>query len=114
MRGQVHLRDMLRLMAERLPDGRMRPFNCTAYTYNRGTKEGGQRLEFTDAVLLTKDALPGPPPKTRKGRGRLAADGRRRPDHFGLATRNLLLPDGAVRKVHLYLITEFNGMAVVA
>lgn len=34
---------------------------------------------------------------------------KRSPNHSKNQTRNLLLPDGRIRKIHIRLITEFNG-----
>lgn len=106
----VHLRDALKLMGERLPNGTMRPFSLQAYTYNRKSREGGRKLELTDAVLLTKDALPSPVPF--RARKRKALDKRRHPDHFATSTRNLRMPAGDVVKVNIWLITHFNGEPV--
>lgn len=37
---------------------------------------------------------------------------RRNPNHFLNSTRNILLPNGELRKLHIRLIIEFNGKKV--
>lgn len=61
----------------------------------------------------------------RKGHERTAAQKRaatktqpktellKNPNHFDNSTRNLSLPNGEIRKVHIRLIRRFNGLIVL-
>lgn len=111
---QLHLRDVLGLMGQRGPDGRMVPFDLEGYTYNEATREGGNHYALQQAVLHTADAYASPKPGKAKHRPAADAkrDGRSTVDHFRHATRELLMPDGSVRRVKIFLITAFNGQPV--
>lgn len=41
------------------------------------------------------------------------AKSKKNPNHFANATRNILLKSGQTRTVHLFLITQFNGLKVI-
>lgn len=111
----IHLRDVLRLMTATDEDGRPARFHLEVYTYNRQTGEGGRRVEYHDCTLLTERSH-GPRPMSAKKRERRAAykDRRRRPNLFELALRQIQEPHGQVRRIHVYLITKFNGLPVHA
>ena len=112
----VHIRDVARLIGSRGPNGELQQFNICGYKYSRKDKVGGERFEYRGAVLLTKDTNPDAlPPEKRKGaKARQAIRARQKnPHHFLNSTRNILLPTGEVRKVHLFLLTEFNGLEIV-
>lgn len=38
---------------------------------------------------------------------------RKKPNHYINSTRNILCPNGQIRKIHIRLITEFNGQKVI-
>jgi hypothetical protein len=38
---------------------------------------------------------------------------RRNPNHFENSTRNMILPNGEIRKIHIRLIRQFNGKIVM-
>lgn len=124
--GRIHLRDALTLMDARDPaTGRLLPFSAEHYSYNRKTKEGGQLVVLGDARLNVPDAHPqrmvlrGGKVKQVQGRAEPLrtvlglVDGRSRPQHFANTTRDVLLPDGAVHRFNIYLLTKFNGDTVV-
>jgi len=119
--GRIHLRDALTLMDARDPNGRLLTFDCEHYTYNRKTKEGGQKQVLEGVRLNVPDAYP-PKMVLRGGKAvarngvkgpRLTAlglvDGRSRPQHFANTTRDVLLADGAVHRFNIFLLTRFNG-----
>lgn len=114
----IHLRDALRMMGQKTPDGTPVPFSYVGYTFNRKTLRGGERVEIPEAVLLTEEALPNPRSMRRRESDRAAKatdpTARHRPGaHFRNATRNLLLPTGDKHKVIVWLMTEFNGARVI-
>lgn len=119
--GRIHLRDALTLMDARDANGRLLAFDCEHYTYNRKTKEGGQKQVLEGVRLNVPDAhapqmlLRGGKPHARNvamepRRTALGlVDGRSRPQHFANTTRDVLLHDGAVHRFNIFLLTRFNG-----
>lgn len=119
--GRIHLRDALTLMDARDANGRLLPFDLEHYTYNRKTKEGGEKQVLEGVRLNVPDAYPQQMTlRGGKARARTVAmeprrtalglvDGRSRPQHFANTTRDLLLADGAVHRLNIFLLTRFNG-----
>jgi hypothetical protein len=96
---------------ERL-DGNMRPvpFLIKFVTANRKKRTGGEVIEIDKAIKVIGkgkdgkeiiDLRPNELPSKSKD-----------PRHWINATRNLLLPNGQIRKIHIRLIIEFNGRKV--
>ena len=95
-------------------DGRGRPtrFQAKFITANRTTREGGEIIEVKDACKC--------PVRTKNGqeiypeRKNLQAPERitKNPNHWENSTRNIKLPNGQKRKLHIRLIIEFNNMKV--
>lgn len=94
------------------------PFTCKVISYDRRRKSGGDVNEY-EGVLVQ-----------RSGRGRTAVEqmkaelveldsiDKRSPNHRHWHTRNIRLlanghPTSTIKKIHLPLIVEFNGEAVV-
>ncbi len=87
-------------------------FQIKFVTADRTTKEGGEIIELKDACKCSV--------RTRKGKeifpqrrcfpvhDRMAKD----PHHWSNSTRNVLLPNGQKRKLHIRLIIEFNNKKV--
>ena len=119
--GRIHLRDALTLMDARDPaTGRLLPFDLEHYTYNRNTREGGDLVVLSGARLNVPNAHPPasalrnrkPKEKPVLRRADGLVDQRTKPQHFANTTRDMLLPDGAVHRFNIFLITRFNGDTV--
>ena len=95
-------------------DNKPVPFQIKFVTANRKLLEGGDIVELPVArkcigkrqgkVIFderNKDATSSP-------KGKIPGD----PRHWVNSTRNLLLPNGQIRKVHIRLIVEFNNLKV--
>lgn len=85
-----------------------KPFSIVFYTADRNKETGGERIELenctTTFINSTKSTPATDPAKN---------DTLRAPHHFRHATRNLVLPNKQMRKVHIYLITQLNGKKVI-
>lgn len=88
--------------------GEAATFNVGFYTANRRDRSGGRYLEIIGGKL-TKHVKELPQHMRRvDGFG-----GSRKPNHYENATRNISSPDGTITKVHIRLITKFNGMQII-
>lgn len=116
----IHLHDALRLMHQADPKtGKAVPCSYVRYTHNRKTGEGGRRVEVHDAVPVKEATLANPRSYTQRRASRAAKavdpHARHRPgDHWKNATRNMMLPNGDIDKMIIWLLVEFNGMKVYA
>ncbi len=92
------------------------PFSISYVKLDRRKKKGGEIVRFekclatrsrakgtrSDKIRIIK-IQPSPEPKATK-----------KPNHFANATRNVqVLPSFVIRKLHIWLILEFNGMKVI-
>lgn len=101
------LSEALQEMEQTDRHGRPVPFDLTVVTANRGKKTGGELLELKGCTLARLD------PRTPAIVKQAATPGAKKtPRHYQNATRNLLLPNGEVRKVHIRLIILFNQQPV--
>ncbi len=108
----IRLWDVLEIMDSVDAHGKPVRFQVKYVTANRTTKEGGEIIELKDACKCSV--------KTRKGEEifpekkhfhtieRISKD----PRHWTNSTRNILLPNGQKRKLHIRLIIEFNHKRV--
>jgi hypothetical protein len=95
-------------------DGQGKPvrFQLKFVTANRLEKTGGEIIEIQEACKCSV--------RTKKGKEIFAAkknfpsDDRitKDPNHWVNSTRNILLPNGQKRKLHIRLIIEFNNKKV--
>ena len=83
-------------------------FQMKFVTANRDKNTGGEIIEIKDACKCIG-----------KKAGKVIFDKRPAPDinsknpnHWVNSTRNVLLPNGLIRKIHIRLIIEFNGQKV--
>jgi hypothetical protein len=81
------------------------PFDVSFYTADKKRKVGGDIISLSDtsltwAVNSSSDA----PSSTTSQKA---------PSHYGNATRNFLLPNGKIRKAHIWLLREFNNKRIV-
>ena len=97
----IHMEEVLKAIRES-----EEPFDITFCTLDEGRKTGGERIELKGVLssrMLEKARKRGfhePDP----GQGK-----EKRQNHYANATRNLLLPNGHYKKVHIFLIEFFNG-----
>ena len=83
-------------------------FSCTVITCDLNRDVGGEKLTLHNVRLhkLTKKAKETKAKKTEESISIL-------PNEKKNDSRNLLLPNGQVRKIHIHLITKFNGQEVI-
>lgn len=89
----------------------MKPFGPIAFItadHKRGT--GGEWIEIP---IATKHEFVTTREKEKIAKAAPSSDMvHRNPNHYENSTRNLRLPNGEIRKVHLRLITQFNNLIV--
>lgn len=111
----IFLKDVIKTMSTLDDKGMAVYFSISFRTLNRNSKTGGRLISYEKAKLATKENYGDstsfeslrrvPKPRT---------DIKRNPQHFKNKTRNLVVaPQNKTRKVHINLITEFNGKKVV-
>lgn len=95
-------------------NGQAVPFSIKTRTLNRYSKKGGKLNSYPEARLVMSekqeritnvDAL-------RKMKPRVLRE-RKNPNHFNNKTRNIRLPNGDRKKIHIRFIVEFNGQKVM-
>lgn len=115
LQNQIFLNTVLKQMSTLDEKGMAVPFAISFRTLNRNSKTGGRLISYSKAKLAMKEDYGDqttfealrrvPKPRT---------DIKRNPQHHKNKTRNLVvLPGNTTRKVHINLITEFNGKKVV-
>ncbi|MFZ4523913.1 MAG: hypothetical protein ACOYNC_19585 [Bacteroidales bacterium] len=107
----IQLSKALDLMDQLDDDGKPVKFQVKFVTANRKLKTGGEIIEIADGRKCVG-----------KRRGEMVFDMRkslqdpscvsRPPNHTANSTRNILLPTGGIRKVHIRLIIEFNNQKI--
>ena len=108
----IRLWDVLELMDSLDGQGKPVRFQLKFVTANRLEKTGGEIIELKDAckcsVKTTKGKEIFPAKKAIAADDRITKD----PNHWVNSTRNILLPNGQKRKLHIRLIIEFNNKKV--
>jgi len=108
----IRLWDVLDIMDLVDAEGRPVRFQVKYVTANRATGEGGDIIELKDAckcsIRMKKGGELFPQKKSIHAADKLAKD----PRHWVNSTRNILLPNGQKRKLHIRLIIEFNHKKV--
>ncbi len=108
----IRLWDVLEIMDSF--DGIERPvrFQIKFVTANRLQGTGGEIIELKDACKCSGKTKQGEPifaaKKNLPTNDLVSKD----PRHWTHSTRNILLPNGQIRKVHIRLIIEFNNKKV--
>ena len=107
----IQLSKVLDQMDQLDDDGKPVRFQVKFVTANRMLKTGGEIIEIVDGRKCVG-----------KRRGEMVFDTRkssqdpsaisRPPNHTANSTRNILLPNGGIRKVHIRLIIEFNNQKI--
>jgi len=111
--GYIRLCDVLNQMDQIGPDGKPSKFQIRFVTADRSLGIGGEIIELFNCckcVGLNKQGSPVFDLRTKNS----SSDSRikKDPHHWINATRNILLENGKIRKVHIRLIIEFNNQKV--
>jgi len=111
--GYIRLSEVLDLMDQIGDDGKPRPFQMKFIKADRTRGTGGEILELLQGrKVVSKDKQGNPVfdlrPKVQPSASTLKKD----PRHWVNATRNIILENGEIRKVHIRLIIEFNHQKV--
>jgi hypothetical protein len=94
-------------------DGKAIPFSIAVRTFQSFSKTGGALNKYPAAKLVmqekfkNKDSI-----RSLRTAPRKKVD-RKNPHHFQNKTRNIKLPNGQIKKIHINNIIEFNGVKVV-
>ncbi|MCK0203495.1 hypothetical protein MWN41_10775 [Ornithobacterium rhinotracheale] len=94
----MYLREVLEAMKQRTSKNEGVKFNLKIWQFNKQNKSAGRVVEYRGCELMT------PTQKTKYLRN---------PNHFENRTRNIKLPDGSVKTIHIIFIKEFNGKPVL-
>jgi hypothetical protein len=108
----IRLREVVNEMDRLDGEGRSVPFDIKFVSSDRKRGTGGDIIEIKGARKCygtTDGGLVSDTPN-RSGSGKPGET--KNPNHFVNQTRNLLLPNGQIRKVHIRLIIAFNGKKV--
>ncbi|MEI7983514.1 MAG: hypothetical protein WCI71_17825 [Bacteroidota bacterium] len=108
----IRLWDVLEIMDSFDGQGKPVRFQLKFVTANRLVRTGGEIIELKDACKCSV--------RTTKGKEIFAAKKNfpaneqvsKNPRHWVNSTRNILLPNGQKRKLHIRLIIEFNNKKV--
>jgi hypothetical protein len=100
----IHLKDALAEMKK--PE----PFSLSYVTCDQHRRTGGEIMKLEKVLLSHNENMSeelgfAAPEKGTSGRTR-------RPRHREHATRNVILPNGKIRKFHIRLMLQFNGKKV--
>jgi len=108
----IRLWDVLELIDSLDGQGKPIRFQLKFVTANRLEKTGGEIIELKDACKCSVRTHWGkeifPTKKVFAANDRVTKD----PNHWVNSTRNILLPNGQKRKLHIRLIIEFNNKKV--
>jgi len=111
--GYIRLSEVLNQMDQIGPDDKPSKFQIRFVTADRSLGTGGEIIEISNGrkcVGLNKQGSPvfDLRAKSPSADTRIKKD----PHHWINATRNILLENGKIRKVHIRLIIEFNNQKV--
>jgi len=107
-RGVLTIKEVLELMEQTDRRGKYLPFSITYITYNSQHHTGGDVLRWDKAVLANMNVS-----GSRVVYERTPRSVKKNPNHWKNSTRNIHPLDTLEhRKVHIWLIMEFNGMEV--
>lgn len=105
--GRITMADALREMEQLDKFKRLKPFSVTYMSFNKKSNRGGQVLRFPSCYLRVINNTGSKIKRT----GKL---GTRQPSHWMNSTRNFEpIGSNEIKKLHIWLIFEFNGMEVV-
>lgn len=106
----IKLREMLRQIELKDADGNPVSFSASWVTFNRATKTGGEVRSAQNITILSR--VKGA--SGQNSSGQKVSKTTKNPNHKTNATRNFHLVDSdEIKKVNIFLITEFNGQKVM-
>ena len=108
----IRLWDVLEIMDSMDAHGNPVRFQVKYVTANRTTKEGGEIIELKDACKCSVKTRKGEEVFPEKRHFQAIEKVSKDPRHWSNSTRNILLPNGQKRKLHIRLIIEFNNKRV--
>lgn len=108
----IRLWDVLEIMDSMDGHGKPIRFQVKYVTANRSTKEGGDMIELKDACKCSVRTKQGKEIFAERKNFPVNAMVSKDPRHWSNSTRNILLPNGQKRKLHIRLIIEFNNKKV--
>ena len=104
--------DVLEIMDSMDCHGQPVRFQLKYVTANRSTKEGGEIIELKDACKCSVRTKQGKEIFAERKNFPVNNKVSKDPRHWSNSTRNILLPNGQKRKLHIRLIIEFNNKKV--
>lgn len=112
-KGWITLRNALKIMEQISKTGKSVPFSITYVTWNDSTHRGGEIICWKKAVLANLNLTGSRLQSSRKTK-QLHSVIAKNPNHWKHGTRNINPEDSIeVRKLHIWLIFEFNGQEVL-
>jgi hypothetical protein len=109
--GWIRLGECLEQMEQLDEFGKPKKFQMRFVTANRNLGTGGEIIEIEDGRKCVGKRNGSVVHDTRKAYAEVPALSKD-PHHWINSTRNILLPNGQIRKVHIRLIIEFNHQKV--
>jgi hypothetical protein len=108
----IRLKEVLSEMDRMDPQGKPVSFDIRFVTADRKRGTSGEIIEIKDArkCIDIRDGEVVYDQRKAASSGDAAVS--RPPNHWINGSRNLLLPNGGIRKIHIRLIIEFNGKKV--
>lgn len=87
--------------------GKPTRFSLAVRSFNKFSKTGGRLLKYNNATLVFLEE------KTNAGIYKdIETKNSKNPNHLLNRTKNILLADGSIKKIHIRLMVEFNGKKV--
>ena len=108
----IRLWDVLEIMDSAEAEGKPVMFQVKYVTANRTTKEGGDIIELKNACKCSIRTKKGEEVFPQRKNFPVTEKAAKDPRHWDHATRNILLPNGQKRKLHIRLIIEFDHKKV--
>lgn len=108
----IRLWDVLEIMDTLDGQGKPFRFQMKYITANRLQGTGGEIIELKDVCKCSGKTKQGKPIFASKKNFPSNDHASKDPRHWTHSTRNILLPNGQIRKVHIRLIIEFNNKKV--
>jgi len=108
----IRLWDVLEIMDSFDGQGKPVRFQLKFITANRLEKTGGEIIELKDGCKCSGRTVKGKEIFAVKKNFTVDDRVTKDPNHWVNSTRNILLPNGQKRKLHIRLIIEFNNKKV--
>jgi hypothetical protein len=89
------------------------PVSIRVITADAHRKKGGKVIEYASVVIYRKNPINHTATSTNEVTNSVADSTGRSPNHNKHFTRNLLLPNNTIVKVHPILITHINNIEVL-